>query len=107
MRHKENIDHLIESFVERERNTASNPFLSTRVMAAIDQERNSKWLFLSPVWRTAVLALSLLVAVFAGMVTGNLYQTKNDAIDVVLINDDKMENFGLYNEVSNELIPER
>ncbi len=101
MNTKKNIHQLIENFIEQEKNTESNPFLSTRIMLAIDQDRNSKRLVFSPKWRIAVVAFSLLAAVFTGIATGGMYQSADEANDLVLMNDDTMENFGLYNEVGN------
>jgi hypothetical protein len=49
-----------------------------------------------------VVAISLLVAVFSGIVAGNLYQSDKNAADVVLINDDSMENFELFTQIGNE-----
>jgi hypothetical protein len=102
MSNKKDIDRLIDNFVAEERDTALNPFLSTRVMAAIDKQKSDKLLFFSPVWRTAVIAVSLLIAVFTGIAAGNLYHSRNDAADIVLMNDDSMENFAFYNQISNE-----
>ena len=102
MNSKKDIDHLIESFVAEERNTAFNPFLATRIMEVIDKKRNDELVVFSPVWRTAVIAVSLFVAVFTGIAAGSLYQSKNAAADMVLMNDGSMENFGFYNEIGNE-----
>ncbi|MGF2410778.1 hypothetical protein [Ferruginibacter sp.] len=102
MSSKKDIDQLINNFVAAEKDTAFNPFLSTRVMAAIDKQRTEKLFVFSPVWRTAVMAVSLFIAVFAGIAAGSLYQSKNDVADMVLMNDASMENFALYNQMSNE-----
>jgi len=99
---KKEFDHLIESFVAEERNKVFNPFLSTRIMAAIDKKKIEKMVIFSPVWKTAVIAVSLLVAVFTGIATGGLYQTKNTALDMVLMSDGSMEHFSFYNEIGNE-----
>ncbi|MEO7488535.1 MAG: hypothetical protein ABIU77_15605 [Ferruginibacter sp.] len=99
---KKNIDHLIESFVAEERNTPFNPFLSTRVLAAISKKESGRLVVFSPLWKTAVIAASVLVAVFTGIAAGSLYQSKNDRADMVLMNDDSMENFGIYNQIGNE-----
>lgn len=101
MSSKKDIDHLIENFVSEERNTSFNPFLATRVMATIDQGRDSKLLVFSPKWRIAVIAFSLLAAVFTGIATGGMYQSASETTDVVLMNDGILENFGLYNEIGN------
>jgi len=97
------IHQLIEDFIQEERNTEYNPFLSTRVMAAIEKRNREEVKLLgSPVWKTAVIGLGLFVAVFSGIAAGNLYQTKSEASDVVLINDDSIENFSFYSQIGNE-----
>lgn len=101
MKNKKDIDLLIESFVREERNTTCNPFLSTRIMVAMEKKGSSRMAVISPVWRTLVVATSLLVAVVTGISTGGLYQSKNNNADIVLMNDDRMEKFGLFNEIGN------
>ncbi len=102
MNSKKNIDQLIESFIAEERYATFNPFLSTRIMAAIDKQRTEILFVFSPAWRTAVIAVGLLMAVFTGIAAGSLYQSKNNAADTVLVNDESMENFAFYNQISNE-----
>ncbi|MBL7743681.1 MAG: hypothetical protein JNN00_09445 [Chitinophagaceae bacterium] len=97
-----NIDQLLEDFIKEERNTEPNPFLSTRIMAAVERRGGKQLLPLSPAWKIAVIAASLFVAVFSGITAGNLYQPKNNAADAVLINDDSIENFGWYAQIGNE-----
>lgn len=99
---KNNIDQLLEDFIKEERNTAANPFLSTRIMAAVEKTGDEQVLPVSPVWKIAVIAVSLFVAVFSGIAAGNLYQPKTGATDAVLINDDSLENFGWYSQIGNE-----
>ena len=96
------IHQLIEDFIQQERSTESNPFLSTRVMAAIEKKKLESVKQGSPVWKTVAIGLGLFAAVFAGIATGNLYQTKNEASDVVLINDNSIENFSFYSQMGNE-----
>ena len=96
------IHQLIEDLIQKERNTEANPFLSTRIMAAIEKKNFSEVKQVSPVWKTAVVAFSLVAAVFSGVAAGSLYQTKNTTPDVVVMNDDRMENFVFYNEIGNE-----
>ncbi|MBK6378748.1 MAG: hypothetical protein IPO01_03235 [Chitinophagaceae bacterium] len=102
MTSKKDIHQLIEDLIQKERNTEANPFLSTRIMAAIEKKNFSEVKQVSPVWKTAVVAFSLVAAVFSGVAAGSLYQTKNTTPDVVVMNDDRMENFVFYNEIGNE-----
>ena len=41
----------------------------------------------------------MIAAVFTGMAAGNLYRSKNVSGDVVLINDNRMENFGILAKI--------
>ena len=102
MTSKKDIHQLIEDLIQKERNTEANPFLSTRIMAAIEKKNFSEVKQVSPVWKTAVVAFSLVAAVFSGVAAGSLYQTKSTKPDIVVMNDDRMENFVFYNEIGNE-----
>jgi hypothetical protein len=102
MTSKKNIHQLIEDVVQEERNAEFNPFLSTRIMAAVEKKYFTEVKQVSTVWKTAVVAFSLFAAVLAGVAAGNLYQTENIATDVIVMNDDRMENFGFYIEIGNE-----
>jgi hypothetical protein len=102
MNNEKDVGRLIEYFIQRERETSLNPFISTRIMGAIGtmdmHEVKQVW----PVWKTAMVAMSLIAAVFTGIATGSLYQPQQDAKDIVLMNDDSMENFAFYSQMSNE-----
>ena len=102
MTSKKDIHQLIEDLIQKERNTEANPFLSTRIMAAIEKKNFSEVKQVSPVWKTAVVAFSLVAAVFSGVAAGSLYQTKNTTPDVVVMNDDRMENFVFFIVIGNE-----
>jgi|JI8StandDraft_1071087.scaffolds.fasta_scaffold287023_2 hypothetical protein len=100
---KNDINQLIDALVLEERNTGFNPYISTRIMVAVENEHNKIVFPFSPFWKTAVVGLSMIAAVFTGMAAGNLYRSKNVSGDVVLMNDNRMENFGFYNELGNEI----
>ena len=102
MDYNKNIQQKIDQFIQEERNTAFNPFLSTRIFAVIDKKNKAETYGLLPAWKTAIVVISMVAALFTGIATGNLYQSNNKKPDVVLMNDNRMENFGFYNEVENE-----
>lgn len=102
MDNNKNIQQRIDQFIQEERNTTFNPFLSTRILAAIDKKSKTETYGVLPAWKTAIVAISLVAALFTGIATGNLYQSNNKEADVVLMNDNRMENFGFYNEMENE-----
>ena len=102
MNNKKDIQEVIENFIREERNTAFNPFISTRIMAAIEQSNAPEPKQVMPAWKSAIVAMSLVAALFTGIATGGLYQSKNETNDIVLINDHSMEHFDLYVEMDNE-----
>lgn len=104
MRNQKDIDVMIDSFIETERNIQLNPFLSTRVLASIDGEKERRNKFY-PAWQTIVMSLGLVASIVVGIKAGSLYdrsQDKNDQATTVVINDDKMEHFVFYQQTANE-----
>lgn len=102
MGNNKNIQQKIDQFIQEERNVAFNPFLSTRILAAIDKKDKVETFTALPAWKTAIVAISMVVALITGIAAGNLYQSDNKEPDVVLMNDNRMENFGFFNEMENE-----
>jgi anti-sigma factor RsiW len=91
-----------ESVIQEEKEQVSNPFLSTRIMAAIEAaEANIPQN--SPVFikilRPAVITISLAAAVFMGIMIGNSSDSANysDAVplELALINDAHLESVSL------------
>jgi hypothetical protein len=101
MKDGKNIERMIDDFVSGERNLEPNPFLSTRIMASLDQSKGHEAFSFNPL-RKLAFAVSMVIAVFIGVATGNQYKTGNSGADVILINDDKMERFDMYNFKDNE-----
>lgn len=102
MKQEKDIQQLLENFIGEERNIESNPFLSTRVMAAIAKNRMQEEKRISPIWKTVVIGTGLVAAVFTGITIGGLYQSGNEKSGVVLMNDNKMEHFEFYEQMVNE-----
>ncbi|MBN2813929.1 MAG: zf-HC2 domain-containing protein [Bacteroidales bacterium] len=95
-----------ETLIAGEKETEPNPFLATRIMAAI--EANESRIELSKpgfvrLLRPAVIALSMATAVFAGIALGRLSGSSSAIneipMELVLINDAQMEAIG---PLSNE-----
>ena len=99
---KKDIDSLVEQFIMEEKTIEHNPFLSTRVMVALENREDMKVRQLSPVWRTAIVAIAFAAAVVTGVSAGSLYNSGEKKADVVLVSDDAMEHFAFYNEVEKE-----
>jgi Na+/proline symporter len=101
MNNEKHIEELVNRFVKEESGVISNPFMATRIMAAIDNKRRPA-VKIAPVWRAAMAAFVLALAVFAGVAAGNLYNEGAAYNNTVLINDDAMEHFGFYTAVADE-----
>lgn len=96
------IEEKVDGFVAEERTTAPNPFMATRIMAAIENYNNPPAVQSAPVWRIAIVAVVLALAVVAGVAAGNLYETGTADNNTVMINDDAMEHFGFYTAAADE-----
>jgi hypothetical protein len=104
MRSQKDIDMLIDSFIETELHIQPNPFLSTRVMASIGNEKERQNKFY-PAWQSIVMFLGIVASIVLGIKAGSLYHTsqdKNDQATTVFMNDDKMEHFVFYQQTANE-----
>jgi hypothetical protein len=101
MKKREDIERIIDDFVTGERNLEPNPFLSTRIMASLEQSRDHEAFSFYPL-RKLAFAVSMVMAIFIGVATGNQYKTGKSRADVILINDDKMEHFDMYNFKDHE-----
>ncbi|MBK6937321.1 MAG: hypothetical protein IPH18_10905 [Chitinophagaceae bacterium] len=75
MNTKKDVDFLVEQFIMDEKSIELNPFLTTRVMASLQNRKEVKVKQLSPVWRTAIVTFGFAMAVFIGFAAGNLYNT--------------------------------
>ena len=64
---KNDINQLIDALVLEERNTGFNPYISTRIMVAVENQHNKIVFPFSPFWKTAVVGLSMIAAVFTGV----------------------------------------
>lgn len=97
---------LSEAFIAGEKQTEPNPFLATRIMAAIEanEARVSQPVpAIIRLLRPAAITLSLAAAVFAGIFLGRLTTSTNLSgnipAELVMINDAQMEAISL---LSNE-----
>jgi hypothetical protein len=98
---QKDIDVMIASFVEEEKNSSYNPFLATRIMALLNSDIRDRKIFFS-VRQKVAIAFSLVIAIVFGIAAGNLYKPAsihNDQTTVMLVNDEKLEHFIFYQEV--------
>ena len=96
---------LSEKVMEAEKTVLSNPFLSTRVMAGIEKLEREKesyqnipayWKVLKP----ALIGLSIGVAIFLGILAGDLYKPANPAnavpVEMSYMDDAALESVSMF-----------
>jgi cytochrome P450 len=99
---KKNIEEMVDQLIQEERNEEFNPFLSTRVLAAVQNRQNQKEKKINPAWKTIMVAAGITAAVFLGISIGSIYESENKTDGITLSNDGSMENFGFYSQIGEE-----
>ncbi|MEA4936984.1 MAG: hypothetical protein VB102_10120 [Paludibacter sp.] len=89
-------DEYINDFINRERQTEPNPFLSTLIMSRIETPVAKKL----TVWQSIAVAASISVVIFLGTQLGR-YSVSDKGI-ALNINDSEIENFIYYNDETHE-----
>jgi predicted anti-sigma-YlaC factor YlaD len=90
------------SLIDAEKTIEANPFLVTRVMAAIDNRTisSSAKTVYKRILQTSLIAASIAIATLVGIEAGNLYTTRPKRISVpeemVYMNDAAMESLNNY-----------
>lgn len=102
MKQKKNIEEMIDQLIREEQNEEFNPFLSTRVMAAVQNRQNQKEKRINPAWKTIMVAAGITAAVFLGISIGSIYESESRSDSIMLSNDGAMENFGFYSQMGEE-----
>ena len=97
---------LAEKVIKQEKETVSNPFLATRVMALLENSEISNYNqvpFFKRVLRPVLITTALAAAIFYGIIIGNIYRRAVTGsaipIELALINDASLESVTL---LSNE-----
>lgn len=85
----------IDEFIAREKQTAPNPFMRTRVMAQIEQSRQPKRRA-TIVWQSVAVAASLALVGLLGVSIGSRYEKSASLEQTILINDSQIENLSYY-----------
>ena len=91
-------DHYIDKLINIEKQTEFNPYLITRIMSQIEipiQKHVNRW-------QTVAVAASIAFAITLGIGLRNSYNSTSNSISGLVVNDSQIENFTLYNTVSNE-----
>jgi len=102
MKKDEEMLKLVDAYIREERETEPNPFLSTRIMAAVDSEKTFSRTGWQKAWQWGLVTAGILLAVAAGIVEGTMYQPIPREESYTIHNDSRMENFEFYNLISNE-----
>lgn len=90
------------TLIDEEKTISSNPFLATRVMAAIEQLETplDRVPLLRRISQTVLIAVTIAIAVFGGIQAGNLYSIKpvNNSVpyEMLYMNDIALESLNIY-----------
>ena len=98
---------LAEHVMYEEKGIQSNPFLSTRIMAGIEELKQKRSYQRIPVYqkvlRSALISVSIAAAIFIGVIGGNIYKPIHPVnklpIEMAYMNDAALESVELF---SNE-----
>jgi len=90
------IGSIIDTVINREKETISNPFLATRVMAVLETRENGSMVrksIFNRVLRPAIITISMAAAILSGVMLGNIYQVniKPLPFEISLIDDSTIE----------------
>ncbi len=86
----------IDDFIQREKEIEPNPFLSTKVMAKLENSKEIATVK-QPIWRVVPIVASIAIAAFLGISIGNDYIENESPEYVMNINDSQIENLSYYN----------
>jgi Na+/proline symporter len=96
------IENRINQLIQEERTIAMNPYLSTRVMAAIEKQQDRKAGQHSLILKPVLAIASLVLVVAMGVMAGSAYPTRSDDGEAVLRNDAQAEHFAFYLQTEKE-----
>jgi hypothetical protein len=98
------IDSLVDYFVQEERSVPPNPFLATRIMGSINKG-GSGLKRLVPAWQGVFMAVSLVLVTSLGIKLGSQYKAPGSSPNqktVMFVNDETLEHFAFYQQTSKE-----
>lgn len=102
MKKETDIENRIDELIREERETAMNPYLSTRVMATIAAQQEQKARPVFQVLKPVLALASLVFVVWLGITAGNGYSSGNTEEAFVLSNDAASEQFAFYLQTEKE-----
>lgn len=98
---------LADKVMDEEKGIQSNPFLSTRIMAGIEELEQKRGYQRIPVYhkvlKSVLISVSIAAAIFIGVVAGNIYKPTQPVnklpVEMAYVNDAALESVDLF---SNE-----
>ena len=90
-------DH-IDNYVNREKETEPNPFLSSLIMNRIQAPLTKKMI----VWHSIAVAASISIVIFLGIRLGGMNNIGSNDYSALNINDSEIENFIYFNNETYE-----
>lgn len=102
MKKETDIENRIDELIREERETAMNPYLSTRVMATIAAQQEQKARPATVVLKPVLAVASLAVVVWLGITAGSAYTAGSTVQATELTNDAATENFAFYLQTEKE-----
>lgn len=101
MEKQSDITKMLQSFIQKEKATAPNPFLATRVMATIETQKMKPVFWGRLVLKPALAMASLLMVIWLGILAGSSWTT-NTHEGPMLENDFYTENLAYYSQLDKE-----
>lgn len=101
MKKQNNTPGILKSFIEQEKAVEPNPFLATRVMAAIESNRNEVNSWYQPVLKPVLAIASLVLVIWMGIWAGSSW-VSNPEKGARLENDSQTENLFYYTQPETE-----
>jgi hypothetical protein len=98
------IDKLVDYFVQEERSIPPNPFLATRIIGSISKG-GTGLKRLVPAWQGVLMAVSLVLVTSLGIKLGSLYKPAGSSPNqktVMFVNDETLEHFAFYQQTPKE-----
>lgn len=93
MKPEEYIDNYIESQLKIE----PNPFLTTQIMAKLDNMNEKNVFILSTIQKIGI-TVSIAASIMMGVILGTNYKSDSSNVISININDSKIENFQIFYE---------
>ena len=93
-----NTENHIDEYIRKEKALKPATFLSTRVMARLEQPEQKH----SSLWRTVIIVTSFALVMSTGIGIGSLYKTNDNNVTALNINDNQILNRTFINSLAYE-----